>query len=107
MQHYQQQQQQITIMYTQRMFDMWSSVTCKLEAHANNLGQSNVQSPGHNNSSGSIKGKNKQTTISHIKPNMMHIKTRSTKILHTSMYNIHTYICTSAKRSKRKGYGEN
>lgn len=50
-------------MYTQRMFDMWSSVTCKLEAHANNLGQSNVQSPGHNNSSGSIKGKNKQTTI--------------------------------------------
>ncbi|XP_067630980.1 probable nuclear hormone receptor HR3 isoform X2 [Eurosta solidaginis] len=42
-------------MYTQRMFDMWSSVTCKLEAHANNLGQSNVQSPGHNNSSGSIK----------------------------------------------------
>lgn len=44
-------------MYTQRMFDMWSSVTCKLEAHANNLGQSNVQSPGHNNSSGSIKGK--------------------------------------------------
>lgn len=46
------------IMYTQRMFDMWSSVTSKLEAHANNLGQSNVQSPaGQNNSSGSIKGK--------------------------------------------------
>lgn len=45
-------------MYTQRMFDMWSSVTSKLEAHANNLGQSNVQSPaGQNNSSGSIKGK--------------------------------------------------
>ncbi|EDV36080.2 uncharacterized protein Dana_GF12134, isoform E [Drosophila ananassae] len=43
-------------MYTQRMFDMWSSVTSKLEAHANNLGQSNVQSPaGQNNSSGSIK----------------------------------------------------
>jgi len=40
------------------MFDMWSSVTSKLEAHANNLGQSNVQSPvGQNNSSGSIKGK--------------------------------------------------
>jgi len=37
---------------------MWSSVTSKLEAHANNLGQSNVQSPaGQNNSSGSIKGK--------------------------------------------------
>ncbi|XP_032591127.1 probable nuclear hormone receptor HR3 isoform X2 [Drosophila grimshawi] len=43
-------------MYTQRMFDMWSSVTSKLEAHANNLGQSNVQSPAaQNNSSGSIK----------------------------------------------------
>ncbi|XP_023159884.2 probable nuclear hormone receptor HR3 isoform X1 [Drosophila hydei] len=43
-------------MYTQRMFDMWSSVTSKLEAHANTLGQSNVQSPaGQNNSSGSIK----------------------------------------------------
>lgn len=37
------------------MFDMWSSVTSKLEAHANTLGQSNVQSPGQNNSSGSIK----------------------------------------------------
>lgn len=43
-------------MYTQRMFDMWNSVTSKLEAHANTLGQSNVQSPGQNNSSGSIKG---------------------------------------------------
>ncbi|TMW54702.1 hypothetical protein DOY81_000233 [Sarcophaga bullata] len=42
-------------MYTQRMFDMWNSVTSKLEAHANTLGQSNVQSPGQNNSSGSIK----------------------------------------------------
>lgn len=39
------------------MFDMWSSVTSKLEAHANTLGQTNVQSPGQNNSSGSIKGK--------------------------------------------------
>lgn len=46
-------------MYTQRMFDMWNSVTSKLEAHANTLGQSNVQSPGQNNSSGSIKGKHK------------------------------------------------
>ncbi|XP_030561756.1 probable nuclear hormone receptor HR3 isoform X1 [Drosophila novamexicana] len=37
------------------MFDMWSSVTSKLEAHANNLGQSNVQSPaGQNNSSAQI-----------------------------------------------------
>ena len=43
-------------MYTQRMFDMWSSVTTKLEAHAHTLGQTNVQSPGQNNSSGSIKG---------------------------------------------------
>lgn len=41
------------------MFDMWNSVTSKLEAHANTLGQSNVQSPGQNNSSGSIKGKTK------------------------------------------------
>lgn len=39
------------------MFDMWSSVTSKLEVHANTLGQSNVQSPVQNNSSGSIKGK--------------------------------------------------
>lgn len=38
------------------MFDMWNSVTSKLEAHANTLGQTNVQSPGQNNSSGSIKG---------------------------------------------------
>lgn len=50
-------------MYTQRMFDMWNSVTSKLEAHANTLGQSNVQSPGQNNSSGSIKGKPKFSLI--------------------------------------------
>ncbi|XP_055921498.1 probable nuclear hormone receptor HR3 isoform X2 [Eupeodes corollae] len=42
-------------MYTSRMFDMWSSVTSKLEAHANTLVQTNVQSPTQNNSSGSIK----------------------------------------------------
>ena len=44
-------------MYTSRMFDMWSSVTSKLEAHANTMVQTNVQTPGQNQSSGSIKGK--------------------------------------------------
>lgn len=52
------------------MFDMWNSVTSKLEAHANTLGQSNVQSPGQNNSSGSIKGKNNiRKTKKHKKKN--------------------------------------
>lgn len=43
-------------MYTSRMFDMWNSVTSKLEAHANTMVQTNVQTPGQTQSSGSIKG---------------------------------------------------
>ncbi|XP_037916386.1 probable nuclear hormone receptor HR3 isoform X3 [Hermetia illucens] len=42
-------------MYTSRMFDMWNSVTSKLEAHANTMVQTNVQTPGQTQSSGSIK----------------------------------------------------
>lgn len=43
-------------MYTSRMFDMWSSVTSKLEGHT--ALQTNVQTNGtQNQSSGSIKGK--------------------------------------------------
>ena len=43
-------------MFTTRMFDMWSSVTSKLEAHSQI--QTNIQSPTslQNSSSGSIKG---------------------------------------------------
>lgn len=39
-----------------RMFDMWS-VTSKHESLTTPMGQTNVQSPGQNNSSGSIKGR--------------------------------------------------
>lgn len=43
-------------MYTSRMFDMWSTVTSKLESHA--PVQTNVQATSvQNQSSGSIKGK--------------------------------------------------
>lgn len=38
-----------------RMFDMWS-VTAKHDSLTNPMAQTNVQSPGQNNSSGSIKG---------------------------------------------------
>lgn len=44
-------------MFTSRMFDMWSSVTSKLEAHSQI--QTNIQTTTslQNSSSGSIKGK--------------------------------------------------
>lgn len=53
-------------MYASRMFDMWSTVTSKLEAHNNSPVQTNVQANGvQTQSSGSIKGKKqkKKTNI--------------------------------------------
>lgn len=49
-------------MFTPRMFDMWNTVTTKLEPHTQI--QTNIQSPTslQNSSSGSIKGKRSPPT---------------------------------------------